>query len=297
MNNDNINNVELSILMPLYEGEEYLKETLQCILSQSFNNFELIILDNQSRDNSAKIVESFSLKDKRINYIYDNKMRNGNDCFNELIKHCNGEYVIVVNDDNYLHKDFFLNLLNNIKLKNSDLTICNGWYIDRDKNKKKIFFKKNSYLDDQPSLFKVLNFFIRGDVIPLLLPTIYLTKTFSKLLPYKNLSKFENDADTLMGIKILSNLKVNFLNNELFYCRIYDDHKRFHNSKIPTNKILYLIEKIRHNLCLIKEIFYEIKKSKLNMISKFMVFLILPFLLLIKRIKITMLIILKYFKS
>ena len=59
MNNDNINNVELSILMPLYEGEEYLKETLQCILSQSFNNFELIILDNQSRDNSAKIVESF----------------------------------------------------------------------------------------------------------------------------------------------------------------------------------------------------------------------------------------------
>ena len=80
MSTENINKkVILSVIMPVYEGENFLEETINCILGQTFRDFELVILDNQSKDNSQKIIKSFQLKDERIKYIYDTKKRNGND--------------------------------------------------------------------------------------------------------------------------------------------------------------------------------------------------------------------------
>ena len=79
--------------------------------------------------------------------------------------------------------------------------------------KKKIFFKKNIYFKGRPNIFKIINFF-KGDVIPLLLSSVILQKTFKNMLPYLNLSKFENDG-YFMGIKILSNLKIDVLEETL----------------------------------------------------------------------------------
>ena len=73
MDTNNKNNPILSVIMPVYEGEEFLEETLNCVLNQSFIDFEFVILDNQSRDNSKKIIKSFQERDKRIKYIYDTK--------------------------------------------------------------------------------------------------------------------------------------------------------------------------------------------------------------------------------
>ena len=286
MSTENINKkVILSVIMPVYEGENFLEETINCILRQTFRDFELVILDNQSKDNSQKIIKSFQLKDERIKYIYDTKKRNGNDCFSELMKHTSGKYLIVVNDDNYLDNNFFKTLLEKIQNTKSDMVVCNGRYIDEFKNEKKKFFDRESYFKGKPNIFKIIKFFLKGDVIPLILPSIMLSETYKKMLPYLNLSKFENDADTLMGIKILSNLSIESDDGLLFFCRVYDAHKRHHDNKLPSNFFNNLIEKIKHDLNLLSHCIKEIYLSKISYFSKIILIIFFPFLLIIKRLK------------
>ena len=277
--------VKLSVIMPVHEGEKFLDETLICILSQSFRDFELIILDNQSNDNSQKIIKSFQKNDQRVKYILDTKKRNGNDCFSELIKYATGKYLIVVNDDNFLNIDFFKKLFEKIENTQSDMVVCNGRYIDEHKNEKKQFFKKTSYFRGDPQIFKIIKFFMKGDVIPLLLPSIILKETFRNMLPYLNLSKFENDADTLMGIKILSNLKIESHDELLFFCRVYDNHTRYHDNKIPIAFFKNFIEKIKHDLNLLLHCIKEILLSKINLLNKMVLILVFPILIILKRAK------------
>ncbi len=276
---------KLSVIMPVHEGEKFLEETLMCILKQSFRDFELIILDNQSKDNSKNIIKSFQKNDQRVKYILDSKKRNGNDCFSELIKYATGKYLIVVNDDNFLNIDFFKKLVEKIESTQSDMVVCNGRYIDEYKNEKKQFFNKTSYFKGDPQIFKIIKFFMKGDVIPLLLPSIILKETFKNMLPYLNLSKFENDADTLMGIKILSNLKIESHDEILFFCRIYENHVRYHENKLPLAFLKISFEKIKHDLNLLKHCVKEIFLSKINLFYKMGLILIFPFLIILKRTK------------
>lgn len=276
---------KLSVIMPVHEGEKFLEETLMCILKQSFRDFELIILDNQSKDNSKNIIKSFQKNDQRVKYILDSKKRNGNDCFSELIKYATGKYLIVVNDDNFLNIDFFKKLVEKIESTQSDMVVCNGRYIDEYKNEKKQFFNKTSYFKGDPQIFKIIKFFMKGDVIPLLLPSIILKETFKNMLPYLNLSKFENDADTLMGIKILSNLKIESHDEILFFCRIYENHVRYHENKLPLAFLKISFEKIKHDLNLLKHCVKEIFLSKINLFYKIGLILIFPFLIILKRTK------------
>lgn len=276
---------KLSVIMPVHEGEKFLEETLMCILKQSFRDFELIILDNQSKDNSQNIIKSFQKNDQRVKYILDSKKRNGNDCFSELIKYATGKYLIVVNDDNFLNIDFFKKLVEKIESTQSDMVVCNGRYIDEYKNEKKQFYNKTSYFKGDPQIFKIIKFFMKGDVIPLILTSIILKETFEKMLPYINLSKFENDADTLMGVKMLSNLKIESHDEILFFCRIYENHVRYHDNKLPEAFFKIFIEKIKHDLNLLSHCIKEIFLSKINLFYKIGLILIFPFLIILKRTK------------
>ena len=59
----------VSIGLPVYNGEDFLKYALDSLLSQTFRDFELIISDNASTDNTPKICQEYVLRDKRIRYI------------------------------------------------------------------------------------------------------------------------------------------------------------------------------------------------------------------------------------
>ena len=286
MSKENINSkVILSLLMPVYNGEQYLQETLNCILRQTFKNFELIILDNLSNDNSQKIIKSFQKNDNRIKYILDTQKRNGNDCWHELIKYTNGKYLIPINDDNYFNDNFFEILVNKIQKKNLDMVICNGCYVDENKNYKGKFYKKKMHYFGKPNLIRIIRFFLKGHVIPLLLPSIYLVKSYKKNLPFINLSLFENDADTLFGVQVLSNFEIDIHDEQLFFCRVYLKHDRFHDNKVPNSFLNIFKERIKHDINLMKYSIKEIFKSDLSIISKIILIVVFPFLLIVKRIK------------
>jgi glycosyltransferase involved in cell wall biosynthesis len=65
-------NPKISVIMPVYNTEKYLPESIESILNQSFKDFEFIIIDDCSTDDSYKICEEYSKKDNRVK-LYRNK--------------------------------------------------------------------------------------------------------------------------------------------------------------------------------------------------------------------------------
>lgn len=97
----------VSFLTPVYNGEEYLKECIQSVLQQSYNNWEYVIVNNQSTDNSLHIIEEYAERDERIrihnNEEYLPQMRNLNHSFRQISSE--SKYCKVVHADDWLFPD------------------------------------------------------------------------------------------------------------------------------------------------------------------------------------------------
>lgn len=113
---------KISVLIPNYNSAKYLPEAIESVLNQSLDDFELIIVDNKSNDNSIEIVENYMKKDKRIQlYINDNNIgmyRN----FNQALLYSKGEYIKFLNSDDKLHYKN-LEILSNILDKKQSVSI------------------------------------------------------------------------------------------------------------------------------------------------------------------------------
>lgn len=97
---------KLSILVPVYNVEEYLSLCLESIKNQSFRNFECLLINDGSTDNSLEILKNFAKNDKRFRVI-DKKNSGYGASLNLGIKEAKGEYIGIVEPDDFIHRDFY----------------------------------------------------------------------------------------------------------------------------------------------------------------------------------------------
>lgn len=90
-------NIKVSVLMPVYNGEKYLKGAIDSVFSQTFNDFELIIINDGSSDNSLEIIKSYS--DKRLKLINNEKNQGLIKSLNIGLKECTGKYTARIDQD------------------------------------------------------------------------------------------------------------------------------------------------------------------------------------------------------
>lgn len=88
---------KVSVLIPLYNAEKYIGDTLQSVLHQTYQNFEVIIVDDSSTDNSLEIVKSY--KDKRMKIICNESNRGIAYTRNIGLSYCDGKYIALLDDD------------------------------------------------------------------------------------------------------------------------------------------------------------------------------------------------------
>lgn len=91
--------VLVSILLPSYNHEKYLSETIESVLNQTFKDFEFIIIDDYSIDNSREIIKEYKKKDKRIRVNYHNENKGISKTENELLSLASGKFVAFLNSD------------------------------------------------------------------------------------------------------------------------------------------------------------------------------------------------------
>ena len=113
----------VSIIMPVFNAEMFLRETLDSILRQTMNDFELIAVDDGSSDCSVAILKEYMLKDSRIKLL---KTDHGGAAVarNKGIDYMSGAYAVFIDSDDLFRKDMLEKLLNKIIFTNADYSFC-----------------------------------------------------------------------------------------------------------------------------------------------------------------------------
>jgi len=129
-------NDKISIIIPIYNAREYLKECIESVLFQSYDNWQLILIDDGSTDNSIQICNKY-LFDSRIKLIRSNHLGLPGRVRNIGIKNAIGKYIFFMDSDDYIEKNT-LELLYKFHTENkADLTVCNFKKIKNDKVEKR----------------------------------------------------------------------------------------------------------------------------------------------------------------
>ena len=131
--------VKISVIIPIYNVEKYIRECIESILNQTFRNIEVIAVNDGSNDNSIKIVEEY-LSDRRLKII--NKENGGAPSARNIgMKTARGEYVYFIDSDDFIEKDVLEILYKNSESEKMDIVCsCFSFYNDKTKKEKKAKF-------------------------------------------------------------------------------------------------------------------------------------------------------------
>ena len=111
-----------SIIIPVFNGERYLEECIDSILGQSFSDFELILVNDGSTDNSGKICDIYSQKDSRVSVIHK-KNGGAGSAWQKGLEYVRGIYVGSIDCDDYIESDFLFQLNKKIKESSCDMIV------------------------------------------------------------------------------------------------------------------------------------------------------------------------------
>lgn len=119
----------ISVIVPIYKVEKYLEKCLNSILEQTYQNLEIILVDDGSPDKCPQICDEYASKDHRIKVVHK---KNGglSSARNAGIEVATGEYISFVDSDDYLHKSTYEEMLKLITKSEADICICNIEYVD-----------------------------------------------------------------------------------------------------------------------------------------------------------------------
>lgn len=115
--------MKITIIVPVYNVEKYLKDCIDSILQQTFTDYELILVDDGSPDNSGQICDDYAHKDKRIKVIHKN---NGglSSARNAGLNLSIGEYITFIDSDDLIKKDYLKKVFDIVLKENIDVLSC-----------------------------------------------------------------------------------------------------------------------------------------------------------------------------
>ncbi len=118
----------ISIIVPIYNVEEYLERCIQSLIRQTYSKIEILLIDDGSTDNCGKICDSYEVLDNRIR-VFHKKNGGLSDARNYGIERCSGRYISFVDSDDYVADNYIELLYSILEKYSADITICASQYI------------------------------------------------------------------------------------------------------------------------------------------------------------------------
>lgn len=131
-----------SVIVPVFKVEEYIDKCIQSIQKQSYNDFELILVDDGSPDSCGNICDKYASKDKRIKVVHQENMGLSG-ARNAGIRIATGEYICFVDSDDFIAEDYLLEFAKEIQNNGSEIVICGFTEIKGDNYIEHIFYEKD----------------------------------------------------------------------------------------------------------------------------------------------------------
>lgn len=114
---------ELSVIVPVYNAEQYLEQCIGSILGQTYIDFELILVNDGSTDNSVQICNAYSQKDSRVR-VFSKENAGSTSARKYGIMQATGEYITFVDSDDWIDKEYYREVFSLIKQYHPDIMVC-----------------------------------------------------------------------------------------------------------------------------------------------------------------------------
>ncbi|WP_298239191.1 glycosyltransferase family 2 protein [uncultured Algibacter sp.] len=219
-----------SVIIPLYNKEDYIEDTLKSVFNQSFKDFEIILIDDGSTDNSLQVVEQFN--DNRLK-VYTQNNQGASVARNFGIEKANSEYVALIDADDLWYEDHLQELKKLIDTFPQAGLFCNNYEINYNEN----FVKPATFNFDYNNECLIVEDFFKANIINFIPSSSSVTfskKYFIDLGGYN--TNFEIAEDIDLWIRFALKYKVCFNPKITMTYNIFIDNSL---SKQETNEVRY----------------------------------------------------------
>ncbi len=202
---------KVSIIVPIYNSEKYIKKCIESLLNQTYEDYELLLINDGSTDITESIIDKYD--DDRIKYYKTDNQGIGK-ARNYGLEKSKGKYIVFVDSDDYVEKNMIESLVNKIESDDLDIAICD--YYKKTKNrikKEKLISFSNTSISNNEEILLNINLSVWN-------------KIFKKSLITKNKLKFKEDIryediPFVLDALMLSN-KVGKVDKFLYYFVIHE---------------------------------------------------------------------------
>jgi glycosyltransferase involved in cell wall biosynthesis len=202
----------VSIIVPVYNSEEYLDKTISSILCQTYKNIEILLIDDGSNDNSMEIINRYKKEDSRIR-VFSHQNSGQSFTRNKGIESSTGDFLVFLDSDDWIDEQFIEKMYKKITISQSDIVVCD-YYISYPQEQIEILYSFTGYHNGDKAFGLILN----GDISHTCWGKMYkssLIKDSNVLFP---VGRTNEDLYTV-AIWFLRAGKVGFLNELLMTSR------------------------------------------------------------------------------
>jgi len=232
---------KVSIIVPMYNAEKFIGKTIESVLSQTYENWEMLIMNDVSTDNSLAVVSEFAKKDDRIKVVNTKKNMGVVKGRNYLIDLASGKYIAFLDADDYWHSEKLEKQVQFMEEKNAGIS-CTEYTRVRENGEKinEVVIKSEiSYTD-----------MLKNNYLGCL-TVMYDVEKVGK----RYFKELEKNEDYVLWLEIVKDVKIIYgLKENLAYYRVLDNSRS--SNKVKTAKVRWEIYRKVEKLSLLKSIYY-----------------------------------------
>ncbi len=234
----------VSVIVPVYNVEQYLSECLESLISQTYTNIEIIVVNDGSTDKSENIIKSFQEKFKNIIYIYQEN-KGVSEARNIGLKNSKGDYVLFVDSDDYIDIYMIEKMYSNANKYDADVVICGHTkFYEENYAKKQIVnynLDENCIYDGEQVLNLLLSSKVKGFLTAKLFKRSRLVESNFFLEP----NRYIEDWFPLIK-QIKESRVITFINEALYYYRQRNGSTLHNVNKKLLDDYVYTVDKINN---------------------------------------------------
>lgn len=133
---------KVSVIIAAYNVEKYLSKAVESVINQTYQNLEILLIDDGSKDRTPQMCDDYAKRDNRIKVVH--KPNGGvSSAWNAGLDNATGDFIAFVDSDDWVDKDYILELYTAIKKYNCDISVCNYYECINDK----VYKSKNAAFD------------------------------------------------------------------------------------------------------------------------------------------------------
>ena len=232
---------KVSIIVPMYNAEKFIGKTIESVLAQTYQNWEMLIMNDVSTDNSLAIVSVYAKKDERIKIVNTEKNVGVVKGRNFLIDLASGKYIAFLDADDYWHNEKLEKQIKFMKEKNASIS-CTEYMRVRENGEKinDVIIKEEISYNDM----------LKNNYLGCL-TVIYDAKKIGK----RYFKELEKNEDYVLWLEIVKDVNTIYgLKENLAYYRVLDNSRS--SNKVKTAKVRWEIYRKIEKLSLLKSLYY-----------------------------------------